>query len=46
MKSDDLYNASKDQLNLVLGFFARVDSKLSVVLALDTGWGCGLEHTK
>jgi hypothetical protein len=37
MKSDNLYNASKDQLDLVLGFFTRADSKLSVVLALDTG---------
>lgn len=37
MKSENLYNASKDQLNLVLSFFSRVDSKLSVVLALDTG---------
>jgi hypothetical protein len=37
MKPENLYPASKDQLNLVLSFFSRVDTKLSVVLALDTG---------
>lgn len=36
MKPEKLYTASKDQLNLVLSFFSRVDSKLSVVLAIDT----------
>ena len=37
MKDENLAGASKDQLNLVLGFFSRVDSKASVVLAVDTG---------
>jgi hypothetical protein len=37
MKPEDLHAASKDQLNLVLSFFSRVESKLSVVLAVDTG---------
>jgi hypothetical protein len=37
MKAENLYPASKDQLNLVLSFFSRVDTKLSVVLAVDTG---------
>jgi hypothetical protein len=37
MKPESFYAASKDQLNLVLGFFSRVDSKLSVLLAIDTG---------
>lgn len=37
MKPETIYSASKDQLNLVLSFFSRVDSKLSVVLAMDTG---------
>jgi hypothetical protein len=37
MKNESLYHASKDQLTLVLSFFARVDAKLSVVLAVDTG---------
>lgn len=37
MKPENLYPASKDQLNLVLSFFSRVDAKLSVVLAVDTG---------
>jgi hypothetical protein len=37
MKPEGVYTASKDQLNLVLSFFSRVDSKLSVVLAIDTG---------
>jgi ABC-type phosphate transport system permease subunit len=37
MKPENLYSASKDQLNLVLSFFSRVDAKLSVVLAVDTG---------
>lgn len=37
MKDENLAGASKDQLNLVLSFFSRVDSKASVVLAVDTG---------
>jgi len=37
MKPENLYATSKDQLNLVLSFFPRVDSKLSVVLAINTG---------
>lgn len=37
MKPESLYAASRDQLSLVLSFFPRVDSKLSVVLAIDTG---------
>jgi hypothetical protein len=28
---------SRDQLNLVLSFFSRVDAKLSTILAIDTG---------
>lgn len=31
-----LPGAAKDQLNIVLGFFPRVDSKSSVVLAVNT----------
>ena len=34
---ETLLSASKDQLSLVLSFFPRVDAKLSVVLAIDTG---------
>ena len=37
MKSENLYSASKDQLSVVLSFFSRVDAKLSVILAVDTG---------
>jgi hypothetical protein len=37
MDRDKLYTVSKDQLTLVLNFFARIESKLSVVLAIDTG---------
>jgi hypothetical protein len=37
MKPESFYTPSKDQLNLVLSFFSRVDTKLSVVLAVDTG---------
>jgi len=36
MRPDALPGAAKDQLNLVLSFFPRVDSKASVVLAVDT----------
>lgn len=36
MDNDKLITASKDQLQLVLSFFARVESKSSVVLAIDT----------
>lgn len=32
-----LIDAAKDQLSLILGFFSRVDSKASVILAVDTG---------
>ena len=37
METDKLLSASKDQLNLVLGFFPRVESKASVLLAINTG---------
>ncbi len=37
MTRDLVYTVSKDQLNLVLSFFSRLDSKLSVLLAIDTG---------
>lgn len=37
MDHDNLIAACKDELQLVLGFFARVESKSSVVLAIDTG---------
>lgn len=37
--------AARDQLNLILGFFARVDTKLSVVLGVDLGM-LGLLSTK
>jgi hypothetical protein len=37
MKEDHLASVSKDQLNLVLSFFPRVDAKSSVVLAVNTG---------
>src|SRR5882762_8620244 len=37
MDSDHLIAASKDELNLVLGFFPRVESRFSVILAIDTG---------
>ncbi len=37
MEQKHLLDASKDQLNRVLGFFSRVDSKASVLLAVDTG---------
>ena len=37
MKTEHRYSACKDQLAFVLSFFSRVDSKLSVILALDTG---------
>lgn len=36
MSKDNLESARK-QLDLILGFFARVDTKLSVVLGLDLG---------
>jgi hypothetical protein len=36
MKPDLLPSIAKDQLNLVLSFFARVDAKASVVLGVDT----------
>lgn len=32
-----LSDAAKDQLTRILGFFSRVDSKASVILAVDTG---------
>jgi hypothetical protein len=37
MKTELLLAQAKDQLNLVLSFFPRVDAKASVVLAVDTG---------
>lgn len=37
MKEEYLAGACKDQLNLVLSFFQRVDAKASVVLAVNTG---------
>jgi hypothetical protein len=37
MEQKYLLDASKDQLNRVLGFFSRADSKASVLLAVDTG---------
>lgn len=36
MKPELLPGVAKDQLNLVLSFFSRVDAKASVVLAVDT----------
>lgn len=35
--SDQQLAAARDQLNLVLNFFSRVDTKLSVVLGIDLG---------
>lgn len=35
MDSDDRLSAARAQLDLVLGFFARVDTKLSVVLGIN-----------
>lgn len=35
--SDKQLAAARDQLNLVLNFFSRVDTKLSVVLGIDLG---------
>jgi hypothetical protein len=37
MQPELLPGVAKDQLNLVLSFFSRVDSKASVLLAVDTG---------
>jgi hypothetical protein len=37
MEQEHLMHACRDQLNLVLSFFSRVDAKGSVVLAVDTG---------
>lgn len=36
MKHEILPSVAKDELNLVLSFFSRVDAKASVVLAVDT----------
>ena len=36
-EGQELLNDARDQLNLVLGFFSRVDAKASVVLAINTG---------
>lgn len=36
-ESQELLKEARDQLNLVLGFFSRVDAKASVVLAINTG---------
>jgi hypothetical protein len=40
--NDKLITAAKDELNLVLSFFPRVESRSSVVLAIDTGMGAFL----
>ena len=37
MTTEQRIDLAKDQLDRVLGFFGRVDSKASVVLAIDTG---------
>lgn len=37
MENEKLISAAKDELQLVLGFFSRVESRSSVVLAIDTG---------
>jgi len=37
MEQEQLLHTSKDELNLVLSFFPRVDAKASVVLAVNTG---------
>jgi hypothetical protein len=37
MTTEKLLQASKDQLNLVLGFFPRAEAKSSVLLAIETG---------
>jgi hypothetical protein len=37
VESEKLISACKDELQLVLGFFSRVESRSSVVLAIDTG---------
>jgi hypothetical protein len=37
MEKDKLVSASKATLDLVLGFFPRVDAKFSVILAINTG---------
>src|SRR5882762_9214525 len=37
MQQEQLLHTCKDELNLVLSFFSRVDAKGSVVLAVDTG---------
>ena len=36
MNTNDSIAAARDQLNRTLGFFARVDGKASVILAIDT----------
>lgn len=36
-ESQELLKEVREQLNLVLGFFSRVDAKASVVLAINTG---------
>ena len=37
VETERLINAARDELNLVLSFFSRVESRSSVVLAIDTG---------
>jgi hypothetical protein len=37
MKNELLLDTARNQLNLVLSFFSRVDAKASVVLAVNTG---------
>lgn len=43
MEPELLPGVAKDQLNLVLSFFPRVDAKASVVLAVDTGMALSCE---
>ena len=37
MNSDERLKAARDQLTLVLSFFSRAETKLSVVLGIDIG---------
>jgi hypothetical protein len=37
VESDKLISAAKDELQLILSFFSRAESRSSVVLAIDTG---------
>jgi hypothetical protein len=42
LENERLTSAARDELNLVLSFFSRVESRSSVVLAIDTGMGAFL----